>query len=70
MKKLKCGYCSKEMLDDNLKQHCKEVHGKSKLVKGQMTWTFRKTRKTSRPPPPPKKGKSDNEEKCCLVLFN
>ena len=28
-------YCSKEVLDDNLKQHCKEVHGKAKLVKGQ-----------------------------------
>ena len=60
MKKLKCGYCSKEMLDDNLKQHCKEVHGKSKLVKVQLKENL----------PPPKKGKSDNEEKCCLVLFN
>ena len=30
-KKSTCGYCSKEMLDDNLKQHCKEVHGKGKL---------------------------------------
>ena len=28
-------YCSKEVLDDNLKQHCKEVHGKAELVKGQ-----------------------------------
>ena len=49
MKKLKCGYCSKEMLDGNLKQHCKEVHGKAKLVKGQMTWTFSTTQ--GEPPP-------------------
>ena len=38
-KKSKCGYCLKEMLDDNLKQHCKEVHGKAKLVKDQETLT-------------------------------
>ena len=42
-KKSKCGYCSKEMLDDNLKQHCKEVHEKAKLVKGQKTLTFSTT---------------------------
>ena len=23
------------VIEDNLKQHCKEVHGKAKLVKGQ-----------------------------------
>ena len=36
-KKSKCGYCSVEMLDDNLKAHCLNVHGKWKLVKGQQT---------------------------------
>ena len=42
-KKSKCGYCSKEMLEDNLKQNCKQVHGKAKLVKGQKTLTFSTT---------------------------
>ena len=51
------GYCSKEMLDDNLKQYCKEVHGKAKLVKVQKTLTFSTTQKE-----PPKKGKIDNGE--------
>ena len=55
--KSKCGYCSKEMLGDNLKQHCKEVQEKAKLVKGQKTLTFSTTQKES-----PKKGKNDNEE--------
>ena len=31
------------MLEDNLKQNCKEVHGKAKLVKGQKTLTFSTT---------------------------
>ena len=39
-KKLKYGYCSKEMLDDDLKQHCREVQGNAKLVKDQKTLTF------------------------------
>ena len=56
-KKSKCDYCSKEMLDHNLKQHCKEVRGKAKLVKGQKTLTFTATREE-----PLKKGKSDNEK--------
>ena len=50
-KKSKCGYCSKEMLDDNLKQHCKEVHGKAKLVKDQETLTSSPTQEEL-----PKKG--------------
>ena len=29
-KKSKYGYCLKEMLEDNLKQHIKEVHGKAR----------------------------------------
>ena len=45
------------MLGDNLKQHCKEVQEKVKLVKGQKTLTFSTTQKES-----PKKGKNDNEE--------
>ena len=45
------------MLGDNLKQHCKEVQEKAKLVKGQKTLTFSTTQKES-----PKKGKNDNEE--------
>ena len=28
------------MLDENLKEHCKQVHGKPKLVKGQKTLSF------------------------------
>ena len=56
-KKSKCGYCSKEMLDDNLKQHCKEVHEKAKLVKGQKTLTFSTTQEE-----PQKKAKGDNGE--------
>ena len=31
------------MLQDNLKQHCKEMHGKVKLVKGQKTLAFSTT---------------------------
>ena len=57
-KKSKCGYCSKEMLDDNLKQHCKEVHEKAKLVKGQKTLTFSTTHEEL----PKKKVKSDSGE--------
>ena len=49
-KKSKCGYYSKEMLNDNLKQHCNEVHGKVTLVKGQKTLTFNTTQEE-----PPKK---------------
>ena len=41
--KSKCGPCSKEMLDHNLKQHCMEVHVKAKLVKGQKTLAFSTT---------------------------
>ena len=36
-KKSKCGYCGIEMLDDNLKSHCRNIHKKDKLVKGQQT---------------------------------
>ena len=50
MKKSKCDYCSKEMLDGNLKQYCMQVHGKAKLVKGQKTLTFTTTQEE-----PPKK---------------
>ena len=39
-KKLKYGYCSKEMLDDDLNQHCREVQGNAKLMKDQKTLTF------------------------------
>ena len=53
----KCGYCSKEMLDDNLKRHCKEVDEKAKLVKGQKTLTFSTTQEESQ-----KKAKGDNGE--------
>ena len=53
-KKPKCGYCSKEMLGENLKQHCKEVHGEAKLVKGQKTLTF----STTQGEPPKKKIKA------------
>ena len=56
-KKSKCGYCSKKMLDNNLKQHCKEVHEKIKLVKGQKTLNFGTTQEE-----PQKKAKSDNGE--------
>ena len=49
-KKSKCDYCSKEMLDHNLKQHCMQVQGKVKLVKGQKTLTFTPTQEE-----PPKK---------------
>ena len=48
-KKSKCGYCSKEMLDNNLKQNCKEVHEKARLVKGKKTLTFSTTQ--GKPPP-------------------
>ena len=47
------------MLDDNLKQHCQEVHGKTKLFKGQKTLLF----STTQEEPPKKKDKSDNGEK-------
>ena len=66
-KKSKSGYCSKEMLDDNLKQNCKVVYGKAKLVKGQKTLTF----STTQGKPPPKKGKSDNKgnlDSSCSVV--
>ena len=53
-KKSKCGSCSKEMLGENLKQHCKEVHGEAKLVKGQKTLTF----STTQGEPPKKKIKA------------
>ena len=56
-KKSKCGYCSKEIPDDNLKQHCKEVHEKPKLVTGQKTLAFSTTQEE-----PQKKAKSDNGE--------
>ena len=62
----KCGYCSKEMLDDNLKQLCKEIHGKAKLLKGQKTLTFSTAQEE-----PLKKGKNDNGENLdssCSVL--
>ena len=38
-------------VDDNLKQHCKEVHGKAKLVKDQETLTSSPTQEEL-----PKKG--------------
>ena len=43
-------------LDYNLKQHCREVHGKAKLVKGQKRLTF----STTKEEPPKQEGKSDN----------
>ena len=46
------------MLDDNLKQQCKEVHEKAKLVKGQKTLTFSTTHEEL----PKKKVKSDSGE--------
>ena len=41
-KRSKCGICFKEMLDDNLREHCKKVHNKPKnvYVKGQRTFDF------------------------------
>ena len=45
------------MLGNNLKQHCKEVQVKAKLVKGRKTLMFSTTQEE-----PPKKGKNDNEE--------
>ena len=45
------------MVDNNLKHHCKEVHGKAKLVKDQKTLTFSTTQEE-----PPKKDKRDNGE--------
>ena len=45
------------MLDDNLKQHYKEVHGKAKLGKSQKTLTFSTTQEE-----PQKKVKGDNGE--------
>ena len=56
------------MVDYSLKQNCKEIHGKAKLVKGQKTLTFILTQGTPPPLPPTKKtkqkqkGKSDYEE--------
>ena len=47
-KKSKCGYCSKEMLDNNLEQNCKEVHG-GKVSERQKTLTFSTTQ--GKPPP-------------------
>ena len=35
-----CEYCGKSMLDNSLGQHCRDVHGKTKLVKGQKTLSF------------------------------
>ena len=55
----KCGYCGDEMLDDNLKTHCKNVHGKPKLVKGQQTIAFR-----SKNDEPKTKQKKTNEDEC------
>ena len=46
------------MLDKNLKQHCKEVQGKGKLMKGRKTFMF----STAQKEPPKNKGKSANEE--------
>ena len=40
-KKSKCGYCYAEILDQNLREHCKQVHDKPKLVKGQKRLSFR-----------------------------
>ena len=45
-KRSKCGYCGLEMLDDNLKAHCRTVHKKDKLVKGQQTLFPHTTRVT------------------------
>ena len=49
-KKSKCAYCGEEMLDQNLKAHCEEVHNKPKLVHGETQITpsfFGKKRKSS-----------------------
>ena len=46
------------MLDKNLKQHCKEVQGKGKLMKGRKTFMF----STAQKEPSKNKGKSANEE--------
>ena len=43
IKKSKCGCCSKEMLDGNLRQSFKEVHGKTMSVKGQKMLLFSTT---------------------------
>ena len=34
-RKVLCGYCSKEWREANLEAHCKNVHGKPKLIKGE-----------------------------------
>ena len=47
------------VIEDNLKQHCKEVHGKAKLVKGQKRWhSVRLMKNLQR-----RKGKRGNGEK-------
>lgn len=46
------------MSNDNLRQHCKEVHWNVKLVKGLKTLTFNKTQEKL----PKKKDKSDDGE--------
>ena len=64
------------MLEDNLKQNCKEVHGKAKLVKGQKTLTFSTTPGQTSPPPPPIRpllnnqsiSKSENLAKSSIVI--
>ena len=57
-KKSKYSYCSKDMLNDNLRKHCKEVYWNVKLVKGLKRLTFNKTQEKI----PKKKDKSDNGE--------
>ena len=44
------------MLDNNLKQNCKEVHGKASLVKNKRRWRSVQFKENL------PKGKNDNEE--------
>ena len=35
IKKSKCYYCNEVMRDENLKEHCKNVHNASKRIAGE-----------------------------------
>ena len=74
----KCGYCSQDIKEENLENHCKTVHKKPKLAAGQRTLDslFKPTRVNVDPipdetlpaaeidvaPPPAKKAKVTAEE--------
>ena len=49
LKMLKCSYCGIDILDQNLKRHCLNIHNKPRLAAGEATVTsfFSKKRKST-----------------------